>query len=330
VDFWGKFRRANEAAKAEMIATQYSFQTVQISLISEVVSVYFQLLDYHNRLEISNRTVESREKSLGIIQQRFIKGVIPEIDLNQSQIQREIALAAIPVYERQIAKTENVMSILLGKLPGEIRQGKDLQNRVIPPPIPVGIPSSLLERRPDVLQAEYLVKAQNAKIGVAEAMRFPAINLTGIFGLASNDLSNLTSDGSVWSLSGSLFGPLFNFNKNVLRVEIEEERTKQAMLKYENTVLTAFREVEDALIEINTYKKQLQAVKRKRDASKNAAKLSIERYNKGVTSYLEVLDTERTLFSVELELSELRQNYQNAFVKLYKALGGGWISKKDQ
>jgi multidrug efflux system outer membrane protein len=160
-------------------------------------------------------------------------------------------------------------------------------------------------------------------------MRLPSISLTGILGVASDDLSTLTEGGAAWSIGGSLFGPLFNFGKNARRVEVEEERTKQALYSYENTVLLAFREVEDALVEIQTYRKQITAVERKLKAAQNAAFLSNERYDKGVTSYLEVLDTQRTLFNVELEFSELRQAYLNAYVKLYKALGGGWLSKEE-
>ena len=328
IDFWGKFRRANEAAMAELMASGYSLRIVQISLISEVVSTYFLLLDYNHRLEISENTLDSRLYSLDIIQKRFDRGIIPEIDVNQSQIQKEIAAASIPIYERLIFKTENALSILLGRLPCEIETGIDL-SQIIPPEIPAGLPSSLLQRRPDIVQAEYLLQAQNARIGIAQALRLPAITLTGILGVAGDELSSLTSDGSAWSISGALFGPLFNFNKNVLRVVIEEEKTKQALYHYENTVLRAFREVEDALVEVQTYKKQIAAVKRKFKAAKNAAVLSGLRYDKGVVSYLEVLDTERTLFSVELELSELIRNYHNAYVKLYKALGGGWISKEE-
>jgi multidrug efflux system outer membrane protein len=329
IDFWGKFRRASEAAKADMIASEYAYRTIQIGLISEVVSTYFLLLDYKQRLEISSHTLESRLKSLDIIQKRFNEGIIPEIDLNQSQIQKEIAEAAIPMYERHIALTENTLSILLGRLPHEIETGFELGKQTIPPDIPVGLPSSLMMRRPDIAQAEYALMAQNARIGVASAMRFPAISLTGILGLASDDLSELTSEGAAWSVSGSLFGPLFHFNKYRRNVDIEEERTRQALLAYERTVLVAFKEVEDALVEIKTYREQISSVTRKFKAAKNAADLSKERYDKGVTSYLEVLETERTLFSVELELSELQQLYHKAYVKLYKALGGGWISREE-
>jgi multidrug efflux system outer membrane protein len=192
----------------------------------------------------------------------------------------------------------------------------------------VGLPSSLLERRPDIVRAEYVLKAQNARIGVAEALRLPAIDLTGILGGASDELSKLTSGGAAWSISANILGPIFNFDQDKMRVEIEKARTKQALYSYENTVLLAFREVEDALKEIPTYREQISAVERQLKAAKNAAALSRMRYDKGVTSFLEVLDTERILFAVELEFSELNRQFLNSYVRLYKALGGGWISKE--
>lgn len=329
IDFWGKFRRANEAALAELMASEYSLRTVQISLISEVVGTYFLLLDYHQRLDISRQTFESRMASLEIIEQRFSKGIIPEIDVNQAQIQKEIAAESIPVFERLIAQTENALSILLGRFPGDIQRGNDLHAQVIPPDIPVGLPSSLLKRRPDIVQAEHLLHAQTAQIGVAQALRFPSISLTGIAGFASTELDDLISDGDAWLISGGLFAPIFDFNKNKLRVVIEEERTKQALYVYQNTVLITFREVEDALSEVHTYDDQIGAVERQYAAAKNAAFLSKMRYDKGVTSYLEVLETERQQFSAALDLSATKQEYLNSYVRLYKALGGGWLSKEE-
>ena len=329
IDFWGKFRRATEAARAELMASEYAHRTVQIGLISEVVGAYYLLLDYHQRVKISKDTLKSRQESLDIIQKRFNRGIIQELDVNQAQIQKEIAAAAIPQYERSVAMTENALSILLGKLPGAIKTGKGLNLETAPPEIPAGLPSNILERRPDIVQAMYLLEAQTANIGVAEAMRFPAISLTGLLGLATSQLGGITSQGGAWSVSGGLFGPIFEFYKNIRRVEIEEAKTKEVLHFYENTVLTAFREVEDALIEIDTYKKQMAAVEKKEKAAKNAYRLAKLRYDKGVSSYLEVLETERALFSAELELSELKQQYLNGYVKLYKALGGGWITKKD-
>jgi len=186
-----------------------------------------------------------------------------------------------------------------------------------------------LERRPDIIQAMYLLEAQTAQVGVAEAMRLPAVSLTGMLGLAASELSGLTSEGGGWSVGGGLFGPIFEFYKNVRRVETEEAKTREALHRYENTVLTAFREVEDALVEIDTYRREMAAVEKKVDAAGNANRLAQLRYDKGVSSYLEVLETERSLFSAQLELSELKQQYLNGYVKLYKALGGGWISEDE-
>lgn len=327
IDFWGKYSRATEAARAELLASQYGLETVQLALIANVASAYYQLLDFQQRLNIAKSTLASRIKSLTIIEQRFDKGIIAQIDVNQAQIQKEIAAAAIPLYERSIAKTVNGLAILLGRLPEIVRIGMHRFGRA-PPDIPVGLPSDILERRPDILQAKLLLKAQTERIGVAQALRLPAISLTGALGVASTDLGAVTTEGGVWSVGGRLLAPLIDFGKNKRRVEIEEERTQQALYQYENTVLTAFREVEDALVEIATYRRELAAVARQRMAAQNANTLSKERYDKGVSSYLEVLETERTLFSTQLQLSELQQRYRNAYVNLYKALGGGWVTKE--
>lgn len=329
VDFWGRVKRSTESARAELMASEYSLRTVQISLISEVVSTYFLLLDFHQRLGISKRTLETRLESLDIIQKRFDGGIVPEIDLNQAQVQLETAATAIPLFERAIARTESTLSILLGKFPDAMTIGTGLRHQTIPPDIPVGLPGELLERRPDILQAQHILHAQTARIGIAEALRFPTINLTGILGGASDDLSDLTSGGAVWSISGSLTGPIIDFDQSKLRVVIEKERTKQALYQYENTVLLAFREVEDSLNAIDTFKRQAQAAKRKLKAAQNAADLSKKRYDKGVTSFLEVLDTERDLFEVALEVSELDQESLNSYVRLYKSLGGGWLSEEE-
>ena len=330
IDFWGKFRRANESARAQLLASEYSLRTVQLGLISEVVSTYFRLLDYDQELKIAEETLQSREKSLDIIQQRHNQGSTPERGLNQAQIQKEIAASAVPFYKRLKVKTENVLNILLGRLPLEIERGKILTEQTVPPDIPPGLPAQLLERRPDIRQAEYQVMAQNAQIGVAEAMRLPAISLTAVLGFASDDLSSVISGGPAWSVGGSLFGPLFNFGKNIRRVEIQEEKTKQALLSYQNTVLNAFREVEDALVEVHTYKEQAASKERQTDAARNALSLSRERYDRGATSYLEVLDAERSWFSAELGLSDVRRAYLTSYIKLYKALGGGWITQEEK
>ncbi len=287
------------------------------------------LLDFKERLKISEQTLESRDESLLIMQRRFEEGVIPEIDLNQAQVQREIAAAAVPANERFIYQTENALSILLGRFPDSIKTGLDLYDQVIPPDVPTGLPSTLLERRPDILESLYLLKSQNALIGVAVAQRFPAISLTGALGAAINDTGALTIDGFAWSAGAGLLGPIFNFGKDKSRVEIEEARTDQALLSYENVVLNAFREVSDSLMEIQTYRVQVAALKRQAKAAENANRLSKLRYDQGFSSYLEVLDSERAQFDAELALSQATQEYYNSYVRLYKALGGGWISSEE-
>lgn len=330
IDFWGRYRRATEAARADLMASDYGLQTIQLSLIADVAVTYYQLLDYYQRRDVSRSTLDSRIKSLEIIQQRFDQGIIAEIDVNQSQIQMEIAQAAVPLYERAIAQTENRLSILLGRLPGTFQTGRDLTAQREPPAIPVGLPSDILERRPDIVQAKYRLKAQAENIGVAQALRFPSISLTGTLGVASTEIGSITTEGGVWSIGGQLLAPIIDFGKNKRRVQIEEEKTRQALYQYEATVLNAFREVEDALVAITTLKNELAATDRQQKAAKNANALSKQRYDKGVTSYLEVLETERTLFSVELQLSELQQQFLAAHVNLYKALGGGWLTREAQ
>ena len=328
IDFWGKFRRATESARAALLASEYGVKTVQLALVSQVASTYYLLLDYHQRLAISKDTLESRMESMRIVGLRFEKGTVPEIDLNQAQIQTEIAVEAIPFYERLIANTENALNVLLGRFPEAITTGADLTRQTLPPEIPAGIPAEVLARRPDISETMYALQAQTAQIGVAQALRLPAINLTGLLGVATSEVSNIQSDGGVWSIGGSLLGPIYDFGKNQRRVEIEEALTEQARYRYEKAVLTALREVDDALVDIEMLKRQTAAIERRLKAAANANFLSKERYDKGVTSYLEVLDSERTLFEVELGNSERRQQLFNAYVRLYKALGGGWMTKE--
>jgi len=330
IDFWGKFRRADAAARANLIASEYGLRTVQLTLVAEVVSGYYQLLDFHRRLGISERTLESRIDSLVIIQQRFDRGIISQLDVNQAEIQREIAAAAIPLYERSISKTENRLSILLGQLPDSIKVPDDNSLLSSPPDIPVGVPADILKRRPDIAEASFLLRAQTQNIGIAEALRWPSISLTGTLGFASTELDSVTIDGSVWSVGGQLFGPVFDFGQNKRRVEIEELITQQFLFQFENKILNAFREVEDSLVEIKTYREELAATRRQLKAARNANRLSLERYDKGVSSYLEVLDTERTLFSTDLQQSQTQQLYLSSFVNLYKALGGGWVTREDR
>ncbi len=329
LDFWGKFRRSSESAQADLLASFYGKRAIEIALISEVANNYFQLIDYKARLQISEDTWALRDSTLQIIQARFDHGYTHIIDVNQAQIQKAISQVSIPVFKRSIAFTEHNLSILLGKSPDSIPTLKTLREYALPDSIPTGIPSEILQRRPDIMQSEQLYRSQNAKIGVAQAMRFPSISLTGLLGLGSNDLSNLVSNGLGWSAGASLLGPLFEWGKNVRRVDMEREKAKQALLTYENTVLNALLEVDNSLISLSTLREELIANNMMLVAASNASFLSRERYYQGVTSYLEVIENQRVEFDARLAYSENYQRLLNAYVNLYKSLGGGWISQEE-
>jgi multidrug efflux system outer membrane protein len=329
LDFWGKVRRSNQAARAEIAASEEALRMVQIGIITAVADGYYQLLDFDQRLEISLRTWETRMESLWIIEQRFREGVVPEIDLNQAQQQEAIAATAIPTYERAVARTENFLNILTGQNPRKLERGR-LDELQRPPDIPVGMPSELLQRRPDLLQAEQQFYAETARIGMTQAMRFPSFSITGALGVASSDMSTLlSSEALMYSVGGSILGPIFNWGKNKRRVEIQKETARQAMLSYERAVLNAFREVDDALVDVNTYGREVKSRERQEKAAINAAKLSRARYDGGQTAYLEVLETERSMFNAELETSAAKGALLSSYLYLYKALGGGWITEEE-
>lgn len=324
IDFWGKFRRLNEAAKARIVQSEEGYRATKLSLVTAVATNYFLLLDYQNRLEISERNLALRDSVLQIIESRYEKGIIAEIDVNQAEIKRAVAAEAVPLWRRLIAQTEHRISQLTGANPGRILTSTNLFAVDTTITIPAGLPSDLLARRPDIVAAEQNLIAQNALTGSAKANLLPNISLTGLVGGASNELSMLTDGPLAWNVGGSLLAPLFNFGRLQRQVNIEESKTRQAVLSYERTVLDAFRSVEDALVEISTLKEQLKARKQRLDASINAQFLSGERYDKGVTSYLEYLESQRQAFESELNYSETRRQLLNAYVNLYAALGGGW------
>jgi len=330
IGFWGKYRRLNESAKASLLSSEYGLRTVQISLISAVASSYFTLLENMAKLEISKNTLQARDSSLSIIQSRYNYGVVAEIDLNQAQIQRAISAAAVPVYTRAIAFNQSTLSVLLGRYPDSIPIGQNLFDQTEPPDVPIGIPSQILQRRPDVMQAEADYAAQNARIGAAQAMRWPSLNITGLLGVATSDLSALTTAGLGWSVSGAFLGPLFQFGKNKRRVEIERANTMAALNIYESVALQAFKETEDALIAIQTIRQEIVAQQQRYTAAVNAEYLSNERYDKGQTSYLEVLESQRQSFDAQLSYSQARRDLLGAHVALYKALGGGWLSPEEE
>ena len=330
VDLFGKLRRATEAARAQLLVTEEARRSITISLVANVASTYMLLRDLDAQLEIARRTEKLRGESLNIIQARFDKGIVSQLDLNQAQIELAIASVAIAAAERNVAQSENLLSILLGRNPGPIVRGLALKEQMIPPAIPTGLPSELLQRRPDILSSEAQLAAQTARIGVAEAARWPSLSLTGALGFESNELSDLTASGSdFWTLGVDFLAPIFNAGRNSSRVEAERARTEQSLLAYQQTVLRAFSEVEDALVAVRTYRDEHAARQRQVEAANNAARLSRARYNGGVTSYLEVLVTEQSQFSAELAESQTLRLYLNAIIELYKALGGGWVAQTE-
>jgi len=323
IDLWGKLRRANEASVQELLATEEAYRVVTITLVADVGSLYLQLRDLDNRLEISQRTLQAREESLEIIRVRFEAGVISEVDVNQAEIQVFDARASVESFQRLRTQTENALSVLLGRTPDEIARGLTLAEVEYMFEIPVGLPSELIQRRPDVLQAERRLAAQTARIGVAEALKFPSLSLTGTAGV-SDDLTEGGPTSWFAGLGAQLLGPLFNAGKNERRVEIERARTEQLLQQYEQSILTAFREVEDAIVATNTYRTEYTARRQQVESATNAADLSWVRYEGGLTSYLEVLDLQRSQFSAELAASQTLQLHLSSIVELYKALGGGW------
>ena len=330
LDFWGKIRRMNEAGKAQVLASESAQRAVMMTLIAGIAETYFKMLDFKQRLEIAKVTYNSRLKSLELMQLMFDHGTISELELNQSQIQLASAEAALPQFERAYKVTQNALSVLIGKTPRNIKAGMTLDQQQTPPEIPIGIPSQLLARRPDVLMSEYTMVAQNAAIGVAVAMRFPSFALTGSGGVLALAPGKLLTNPLAWNIGGAFVGPLFNFGKNKRRVEVERKKTEQTAYAYKKTVLNAFRGVEDALIGIKTYKAELSARKKQVKAATNALRLAEARYKGGVTSYLEVLEQQKLLFQSQIGESQTHQAFLTSYVTLYKELGGGWISSEEE
>jgi len=330
IDLWGKLSKATEAQRAELLSTEYAYRAINISIVSEVARSYLLLRDLDARLEIAKRTRDNRHGATELINSRFKGGIVPELDVNQAQIEENEAVVAVAALERERRQTENSLSILLGRFPHEIIRGNALTEQIFPENLQTSFPAKLLERRPDVAAAEEFARAQYARVGVAEAQRLPSLSLLGFVGLNSEDTSDFVgSDAFTWGIGGGLLGPLVDFGKSKSRVEIAKARAQQALKDYEQTVLQAVREVEDALIAIKTFKAEYEARKLQLVAAKNATRLSRARYDDGVVQYLEVLDTERSLFSAELTASSTYQRYLSAIVSLYKALGGGWTPEAE-
>ena len=330
LDIWGRLRRADEAARADLLATEEVRRGVILTLCSSVASSYIILRDLDNQLLIAKRTVESRKDTLDLFKTRSRGGVISDLELSQVKSQYAQALARIPAIERLISQQEDALSILLGKNPGPIARGKNIDELKLPA-IPQGLPSDLLERRPDIRQAEQALIAANARIGEARALYYPNISLTGAFGWSSTHLSDLfTGPARVWTWGGSIDAPIFTGGAIKGQNKVAEAVQKEALFTYQKTIQNAFREVNDALMNQKQSRDQLDAQKMQVDALRDYARIARTRFDNGYTSYIEVLDSERSLFEAELAYSQTLDELFTDLVSIYMAMGGGWVTAADK
>jgi outer membrane protein, multidrug efflux system len=328
LDFFGQLRRATEAARAQLLATENGQRTVTLTLVSDVASAYFSLLQLDLELQITKDTVETQEGSVKLTSLRLDHGVATKLDVLQAQQVLDTANAQIPDLQRQIGQEEDAINILLGNYPGPVKRGLKLPEQFIPPEVPAGLPSSLLARRPDIRQAEQFLVAANAQIGVAKAAFFPQISLTGsgggAFGRSSSFSSLMGSQTAIWSYGASVSQPIFTGGALTGGLHLAESQHEQALTAYKQAIQRAFGDVSDALIgyqELREVRVQQQQVVA--DLAESV-RLSVMRYRGGTTTYLEVLDGQRSLFSAELTLAQARGNEYQSLVQLYRALGGGW------
>jgi multidrug efflux system outer membrane protein len=328
LDLFGKLRRATEAARAELLATEDARQTVILTLVSDVASDYFTMLQLDLQLQITHETVATQEDSVKLTNLRLQHGVATKLDVLQAQQVLDSANATIPDLERQIAQEENAISILLGNYPQAVPRGRPLVEQWLPPEVPPGLPSSLLERRPDIRQAEQILVAANAEIGVAKAQFFPQISLTGsgggAFGRSSAFSSVMSSQLGIWSYGAQVTQPIFTGGALTGNLRAAKSQHEQALISYRQAIQQAFGDVSDALI---GYEKLHQVRVRQEETVadlQESVRLSILRYKGGTTTYLEVLDGQRSLFSAELVLAQARGTEYQSLVQLYRSLGGGW------
>lgn len=325
LDIWGKVKHAGNSALAQYSAIVQNRNELKVSLIAASASNYFLLRDLDNRLAITQQTLAGRKEYTKLITERFEKGYVSELDKLQAIQQESITAALIPILQRQIVQTENTLRLLMGMGPGKVARGKTNFDQNLSADIPVGLPSQLLQRRPDIMSAEKLLEAQFEKIGVAQANRFPSFSLTGLLGFASPELSSfINAKGFVANGFGNITGPLFNFGQRKKLVEVEQKRTEQLYYQYQQTVLSAFGDVDNALTYYKTYSEEYEQRKRFADAAEKSLVLTRARYDYGFTSYLEVVITENNLLDAQLQASAALQGRLTAIVLLYKSLGGGW------
>lgn len=325
VDIWGRIRRSNESARARVLQSEFARSTVQSSLVAAVASVYVDLRAFDRQLEISERTLDSRKKSFSLVQERAKQGVSSDLEVSQGEVLLRQAEVAIPTAQQAILLKENQLSLLLGRMPGGITRGRNLDGLGTSVRVSSGLPSAVLEKRPDILAAEQNLVALNADIGVAKAAYFPALRLTGRGGLLSADVDNLfDANARTWSFAPQLAGPIFDAGRTKFGVKGAEARKKEAVANYEKAIQTAFREVADAL---QSYAKVGDIVSRQTAlvaALQKVADLASARYEGGASSYLEVLDAQRALFDGELTLTNAMRLRVQTVVEAYRSLGGGW------
>ena len=325
IDFFGKLRRQTEAARANLLASEEGRRATILTLVASVASSYVNLLSLDRQLDIAKSTAASRAASVHVFQLRFSGGEVSQMELAQSQSEYEASLATIPQIELQIAQQEDALSILLGHNPGDIARDRELDDLALPA-VPAGLPSELLERRPDLRQAEQDLIAANALIGAARALYFPSISLTGLFGSASTQFSSLfTGPARVWSYAGAVTLPIFTAGGISGQVTQAEAQQQQALFQYQKSIQVAFQEVADALVSLQKTREQLVVQGSQVDALRTYARLARLRYEGGYTSYIEVLDAERSLFNAQLSYAQTQGVVFTSAVSLYKAMGGGWV-----
>jgi multidrug efflux system outer membrane protein len=325
LDLWGRIARDNQAARARLLESEYQRDAVQTSLVAAVASSYIDLQNLDERLAIARRTTESRKGSLDLVTARRDGGVSSDLEVSQAEALLSQAQVLIPTTERAIAEKENEIRSLLGEYPGNITRGGSLDRLDASFRIAGGLPSSLMARRPDISAADQSFQAATADIGVAEALRFPSLSITGNGGVVSGDLSKLLQGGSAaYSIGPQLAGPIFDAGRSGYRVKAAQARAKVALSAYERAVQQAFREIADSL---NAYQKTGEIIAENTKlvtSQKNVSVIALDRFQGGASSYLEVLDAERELFTSELNLADARSNRLRAVVQAYRALGGGW------
>jgi multidrug efflux system outer membrane protein len=329
LDLFGKRRRETEAARAQVLASEEGRRATILTLVSSVASSYITLRELERQLQIARDTAESRKRSFLLFKDRFEGGTVSELELAQSQSLYEASLVEIPRIESLVGQQENALSVLLGRDPGPIRAGRPLQ-ALVPPPVPSGLPSGLVERRPDLRQAEQQLIAANALIGAARAQYFPTISLTGLFGYISKDFSDLFSGPTkVWSYGLAASAPIFTGGGIAGQVKQAEAQQQEALLTYRKAIQVAFQEVSDALLSHAKSRDQLAFQDRQVRTLRNYLELARLRYDEGYTSYIEVLDAERSLFEAEVGQAQTQSQVVVSLVNLYKAMGGGWVREAE-